>query len=135
MITRQELRTIRTKAAQALQEALGDDYFVQEGSGKYGESATITLKVFRRGQDGEVVTDLQRDFVHNASLLGLDPGDFGAQFMSNGHMYEIVGLKVRNRKYPIIAKRVGSDQRYKFHESTVKAAKNIGGSYWVPAND
>ena len=132
-ISRSELKTIRQQAVESLQDILGDEYLVQAGSGTYGDMAEFKLKVFRKGANGKVVTDLERDFRNNAALLGLDPDDFGATFKSNGSTYVITGLKPRNRKYPIIAKNVVTQANYKFHENTVKFAKGLGGDYWKPA--
>jgi hypothetical protein len=60
------------------------------------------------------------DFRNLCWKHGMKPEDLGRIFMSGEHSYEIVGLKPRNRKYPIIAKRRSDGKQFKFAPYSVK---------------
>ena len=54
------------------------------------------------------------EFALHAHLFGLTEDDFGKGFMSpRGDRFTLVGLKPRNRKYPVIGKD-SSGRRFKF---------------------
>jgi len=61
------------------------------------------------------------DFRNLCFKHGFKPEDLGKIFMSGEHSYEIVGLKPRNRKYPIIAARRSDRKQFKFAPYSVKA--------------
>ena len=60
------------------------------------------------------------DFRNLCWKHGMKPEDLGRFFMSGEYSYEIVGLKPRNRKYPIIAKRRSDGKQFKFAPYSVK---------------
>ena len=45
--------------------------------------------------------------------------EIGAQFRNDKGVYQIVGLKPRNRKYPVIAKRLSDGKQFKFSPYSV----------------
>jgi hypothetical protein len=121
-----------------LQDHLGDGYLVERGSSTYGDYAVIKLKVTKANADGSIVPEIEDDFNRWAATVGLEPSDFGARFRSRGHLYQIVGMKPRNRKYPILVKRVASNgslsnSTYKLSDIEVLEYKEMGGRFWTKA--
>jgi hypothetical protein len=133
-ITRSELKNLRELIVPAVQNVLGDGYLVEAGPGRYGFRAELKLLVTKAGEDGVAKSSMQIDFEQNAVLYGLEPSDFGGRFRANQTWYKIIGLKARNRKYPIIAEHYVSGDRFKFGEDTVITAKQLGDGWWEPAD-
>lgn len=61
------------------------------------------------------------DFRNMCYKYGFQPEDLGTIFMVKEYSYEIIGLKPRNRKYPIIAKRRSDGKQFKFAPISVRA--------------
>ena len=59
------------------------------------------------------------DFAANARYFGLSADDYGREFSTYNGRFKIVGIKPRNRKYPIIAESLSDGRTYKFPESAV----------------
>lgn len=73
------------------------------GNGRYGSnSLRIPVELFEVTNDK---TAEQAEFEKYATLFGLKPTDFGKTFTTCGETYTIVGLAMRSRKYPILAKK------------------------------
>ena len=62
---------------------------------------------------GNVVSGEQANFNANCGHVGLSPHHYGVVFTYGKSEYKLVGIKPRNRKYPIIAENVVSGMRYK----------------------
>lgn len=75
------------------------------------EKATIGIQVEIEKEDG--LSAEERLFHELAPLFGLSPDDYQRQFVSGGELFELVALKPRNRKYPIIGKNA-KGTNYKF---------------------
>jgi hypothetical protein len=61
------------------------------------------------------------DFRKNCWKHGLKESDLGRVFSNHKlERFKIVGLKPRNRKYPIIAEKVSNGRTYKFSPMSVK---------------
>jgi hypothetical protein len=56
-------------------------------------------------------------FAYDAELLGLPRDAWGKTFTQRGETYTIVGINLRARKYPVLAK--GNCGTYKFHAGDV----------------
>jgi hypothetical protein len=70
---------------------------------------------------GVVETKELTDFRLYAHRYGLSPNHLGRTFTSGrGGEYEIVGLNTRGRKFPILCRKVGTTQDYKFEAKMVK---------------
>jgi len=67
-------------------------------------------------------SQMERDFIEQAHVYGLDASDLHNNVVLNGNAYEIVGLKPRSRKYPIICKRLVGGKMFKFSAGTVRFA-------------
>ena len=64
-------------------------------------------------------------FEHDAPRVGLEKSDFGKVFNYNGNSYEIVNIKPKNRKYPIIVNQLRNGKTYKFSSFQVKTCLRI----------
>lgn len=58
-------------------------------------------------------------FERDCYRIGLRPEHFGKVFRSQGSDYEITGINLRARRYPVIAKQLSSGKSYKFSETAV----------------
>jgi predicted SprT family Zn-dependent metalloprotease len=63
--------------------------------------------------DAETEDPAQRDFAKHAGLFGLQPEDYRRTFLSNGELFQLIALKPRNPKYPVIGENQNGT-RYKF---------------------
>ena len=68
-------------------------------------------------KDGQVIETIATDFDRYKDAWGLQ-FSLGYTFLSNDVRYKVVGLKPRNRKYPIIAETFRGT-RYKFSENKI----------------
>jgi len=135
-VTRKDIRNIKQRALVALEVEFGPDYGISVTKSSFGYVGDITVEFAKADSDGKIVTGLESDFRFHARDLGLEPDDFGATFTTFvGDSYKIIGAKPGNRKYPIIAKKVGtkSKRRTKFAEQVIARYKQMGGHYWKPA--
>ena len=64
-------------------------------------------------EDGNIVSGEQARFNANCKYLGLTPSHYGVEFMHGSTKFKLIGIKPRNRKYPIIAKSVKTGTIYK----------------------
>ncbi len=91
---------------------------------RYGQMdmpVPFTLQCTTTDKDGNTIDKDGQEFKDWATIYGLDPSDLGKTFKSGTASYKIVGLKRRNRKYPIVAKNLRNGKTYKFPTSFVKA--------------
>jgi len=88
--------------------------------GSIGETSVIVrIEVAEEGEDGVILNREAEDFKALAAVYDLSPDDLGRKFKdSTGKTFQIVGLKSRSSKYPILATSGG--KRYKFPVETVK---------------
>lgn len=116
---KENLKSLRVELDKEL-KSLGDRF----GILFHLNGITFTKKKFRCKLEGVTSNKdesfMEVEFKENAYRYGLNPDDFGKLFSSNDNVYRIVGLKVKNRKYPIIAENVGNDRNYKFPAHVVK---------------
>lgn len=93
---------------------------IRRGRGTFTEeSYTVRIECSLLNEKGEAVTKEAQDFQRYAGLFGLEPGHFGRVFQYQGERFTICGLKVRSRKFPILARR--SDGKvFKLNAEVVK---------------
>ncbi len=77
---------------------------------------TGKIEIAEIGADGNAVSKEAKAFVSGAALFDLEPTDLGRKFNQGGHVFEIVGLNFRAKKYPI------------------NCLRDDGGSYKFPAD-
>lgn len=95
----------------------------QAGGGRY-DANSLTLKIeFRekaKHDSGVEMTREAEDFIRDAHFYGLKAEDLGRVVDSPRlGKIQIVGLKTRARKFPIIAKQVATGKMYKIGEDSV----------------
>lgn len=120
-ITKEFLEDFRPQLNYALQE-LGEKHGLKITTGGASYSDTffsIKLEGSVVAEEGVATTKDQIAFKNNAELYGLSPDDLFKTFEAHGKVYEVWGLRPRAKSYPIIAKRVGSTQKFKFGAETV----------------
>ena len=130
---RRQVREIGEKIAklcQPLAEDLG--VTIKYDGGSFGVDATIKLRVCEITTDGKIVSQETSDFERFAAMHDLKPNDLGKKFVAwDGSTYEIVGLKVRSRKNPIVCKRLRDDKYFKFPSTAVKNGLTKNGKQLV----
>lgn len=98
---------------------LESDFNIKIKLGRIGYSdSNFTSKVeCNLVKDGQVIETIATDFDRYKDAWGLQ-FSLGYTFLSNNTSYKVVGLKPRNRKYPIIAE-TSKGVRYKFSENKI----------------
>ena len=115
--------TMIRKALEPALQAMGEQYGITltVGRGSYGgETGTLKIELATLGENGEAETTAAKEFKQYAGMVGLEPTDLGRRFVSNGEEYEVSGLKLRNRKYPVLATKVSNGKVYKFTAMVVR---------------
>jgi hypothetical protein len=90
----------------------------QKGGAKYdpaGGTVTVTLTFALAGVDPRQV-----EFNRVCSAFDMEEEDFGAKFKSNGNEFEVCGLKTRAPKFPLLGRKVGTTDIYKFKDSVIE---------------
>ena len=72
--------------------------------------------------NGEVYTAEMADFRRACARYGLLESDLHREFDLGGVTYKVMGVKIKNRKYPIVGDRVSDGARFKFTSWQVKQA-------------
>lgn len=119
-ITPEKLKKIRAALEISL-EVIGEAHDVEFAIGKMTYSDSDFRCELRAGDTsgGESLARIEWD--KGCRSIGFTPEDYGKNFsLLSEEVYRIVGLKLKNRKYPIIAEKNGL--RYKFDPYTVRAA-------------
>ncbi len=116
------IRQIRPKLAAALKD-LADNHGINidVGNASFDKSScTFKLVLSTRDESGLAQTPEVMEFKRSAELVGLKSDDLGRRFRSNGRIFEITGMSLNARRYPIMAKRVTDGKVYKFHQDSVR---------------
>lgn len=102
-----------------------DDIEVSIGNASFTtDDAVFKVSMFER--DADVSSKAEADFKKYAPLFGLDPDAYGHLFIHGGKTFEVCGMKPSARKYPVLAKEIGGDERvYKFQPRAVEAALKL----------
>ena len=119
---RDQARRLRIVLQQALKQVEnGEEVKINVGPITYTDSG---FKVQLTGVDSIPGADnfLEAEFLSKCGQYGLKPEHLGQKIKIAGDVHEIIGLKVRNRKYPIITKCLHSGKEYKLTVFTVKNA-------------
>ncbi len=115
-IDRSAAKILREEALRAVKEVADRHGIVVElGNGRYDPNiGTFDLKVKFALEGSE-----RKDFERWATILGLDPEDFGKKFINGGKTFRISGIAPRSKTYPILATSGG--KTYKFRVESVRA--------------
>lgn len=81
---------------------------------RYSNNVTgqLTLELAVIGENGESAE--QVNFNQTAMMFGLKSSDYERRFRYAGQAYQLVGLKPRSPKYPIIGRDIYSGKTFKF---------------------
>lgn len=110
---RDKAKTLRDKiniAIKSVENAL--DVKISVGSITYSDT---DFKLQLTGVDSVAGADnfLEAEFLSKCGIYDLRMEDLGRLIRINGSVHKIIGLKVRNRKYPIITERQDNKKQYK----------------------
>jgi len=126
MITKQKIQEMRKDINEAL-KAVAEKHncTISGGNANYTtDSFSIKLSVVEKSSDGSTVTKEQLDWKSNAKFFGLDVELLGKSVkLNDGTNYEIIGLKPRSRKYPVLGKNLSNGKTFKLPaESVINAS-------------
>jgi len=123
--TKDSLKVLRKDIDSAL-KSVADKHglSLMLGNIRFNEES-FTGKLEARVTDKPGETTMAADFRALAHSYGLSPSLLGQVLSINGKRYKIVGLKPRNRKYPVIAESVATGKRFKFAAFSVRSAANF----------
>ena len=95
-----------------------------EAAGGTFSSGEVTMKVKVSAKDADGVPV---SFSNHATMLGLPADCYGAVFLSNGSRFRVSGIKLRNRKYPVLAIKIDTGDTYKFPVAIVRQSVTVQG--------
>ena len=117
-ITRASCKTVRAelnKELVSIGAKLGLD--ISAGNASYDDdSITFKVKCSLAGVDIAA-----KEFERVCYQFNLPASAYRAEFNWNGKMWNLIGLKTRSPKLPIIACRVGESDQYKLPEKAVRS--------------
>ena len=79
-------------------------------------------KAFDEIKKEEEKRQLQSQWNTYCYSYGLKAENYNSEFVSNNDVFVVIGIKPRNRKYPIIAERKNDGKLFKFPAESVKIA-------------
>ena len=121
IITQEKVRELRLKMQAILDEfAEANGVHAMITGGTYTlNNATYKLELAVVEEDGEVRTRDAEHFIYYASMFGLTPNYLGKTFQHDGKLMKIVGLKRKNRSYPIMVE-ADDGTSYKYPPDLIK---------------
>lgn len=130
MITEAKIKEIQKQLNKAIEKIEQENNVkINFGSIRYNSAYyTSTMKVVSNEKTEKVIS------VYESICrgLGFTQNIIGMQFQGTNGIYEIVDIKTRNRKYPIIAKSIRDNKMYKYTVQHVKIL--IGGDKIINRN-
>lgn len=109
-------------------KALGDKYGLQMKTGKATyctTGITFSLDVAVVDNNGIALTQEVRDYNANCVFYGFKKEHLNQVFESQGKKMKLIGMKVKNHKYPFIVEDVYSKNKYKMTPDQVKRAMGL----------
>lgn len=120
---RVNLRDLRVRIDAALKQVATDLNLKISAAGIQFTPTNCTVKIecSTITPSGEIVTKEVQDFKRYCGMFGLKPEDLGLDFISQGKVYRITGLKPNATRFPVIAERVYDRKAFKFPHTVVLA--------------
>lgn len=113
----QQFRDVFKEAAKGIYDKTG--ITVSLGNITYSEDHfTVKLTGYENTEDYVYA----RCWDEYAKAFGLDSIECGSQFQHEGKLYEIIGLNLHAKKYPVVIKLVDSDSKFKVTVGVIKKA-------------
>jgi hypothetical protein len=116
-IDRAATKAIADRAEERLEELAQElGLNVRYAGGSFSASnAVIKFEFAVVGENGQAATREAEAFKQLAFTLGLQPDDLGRRFSNiTGEVFEIVGLKPKSPRFPLLGKRVRDGKVFKF---------------------
>jgi hypothetical protein len=119
---KQNLKSFRTEMEDALGK-VGKKYGVTFNIGNIrftSDTFSTTVKCYgtaTKSDTGKLEWD------KSCFMFGFEKTDFNKMFTMTGKKYQIVGIRPRSFKYPIVGKEIGGTKSFKFNAEGVK--KNL----------
>ena len=82
---------------------------------------TLKFEVAEVKKDGVAETREAQDFKRMARYYGLSAKMLNLPFRNGSDTFQVIGLKPKSRKWPVLAKNVRTGKIYKFQTTQVKA--------------
>jgi len=125
-MNRDTARTIERRVLTLLAPLENDGQLKISPKGGTMGSTFVTLKieVAEVAKDGTTASREAADFKAWAKFYGLHADDLGKEFVDRGERYEIVGLKPKSHKFPILG-RNRNGTIYKFPAEAFKQALEL----------
>lgn len=123
------LKGLREELQAALQEvAKRHDIQISVGAARFTDTdCTIKVQMLAKGDGAAIQSKEEKDFIRYANMYGLQPEDLGKEFQRGLHVFRVSGLKIPNRRLPVLATR--SDGKvFKFSDLTIRYSLGIFGS-------
>jgi hypothetical protein len=130
MINENKIKAIQKKIKDAIAQIEKEENVkiefgtVSYNVAKYSTSMSVTTLDKNEKVDGVLRSVCRR--------LGFTQNIIGMQFYGSNGLYEIIDIKTKNRKYPVIAKSLSNSTQYKFSVDHIK--KLIGGDKIINRN-
>lgn len=118
--TRTNIKEIRAEVDSALHD-IGQKHgiaFKINGISYGSDNFRSTINAVITEHSGDTVYSVE--FKNKCWKYGFQKEDLGKEFRSGDNRFKIVGLKTRNRKYPVIAENVQTGKLHKFTALAVK---------------
>ena len=128
-IGKPEMIALRPEINAALVE-LGERFGLKfhAGNGSFG-GAEASFKLTIAVDDPEIQNAKKADeFNRYCSMFGLEPSDLGTEFRSGMTRYQLVGLELKRRKFPIRVLNIGTGKEVLLTELAVPAIRAAAGA-------
>jgi len=120
-LDRASVRQINSEIESAL-KAVAEKYGVaiKVGNSRFSNNnCTTKIEIATVAESGEVLTKEAVDFNRYASSMFQITKKLGDTFEFRYDTYEIVGLKPRSSKYPVLAKNLSNNKTFKFPANAI----------------
>lgn len=120
-LDRTSVRQINSEIESAL-KAVAEKYGVaiKVGNSRFSNNnCTTKIEIATVAESGEVLTKEAVDFNRYASSMFQITKKLGDTFEFRYDTYEIVGLKPRSSKYPVLAKNLSNNKTFKFPANAI----------------
>lgn len=124
VIERSTCQMLRPELEAALQSvATKYGVSISLGSASFSpDNVTFKLIVAVKSASGDAMTKEASDFKMFCNMYGMKPSDLHREFTYGGNRYKLLGCKPRSSRFPIIALKLATNQRFKLPDDMVKLA-------------
>ena len=121
-INRQTCKQLRDILQDALNKADVEGVDIQVGRATFNDSnVTFKIEVAVKEANGQIMNKDVTNWKRSAASFGLPVSALGKTVKVNGDLVEIIGLRPRSTKYPVLIRKA-DDKVYKSTVAVIKAA-------------